>query len=204
MIERPKTPAMNKGQMIKIASKNLLYALILLSIGATASPAQEVSQSVEQSINGIDRGVHAEVTGRPPDQTGSRSRSQSAASTWGATQSATPSAQPASAASSRTHQPEASPVWSSSVNKTAATSAKREHRTAVSGTNGASAPSSRFTPTFGHVGGTPSAIRVGLRSSGRSTHAASGTRKHLSPASAANRHARNKLQPARSTRRARS
>jgi hypothetical protein len=201
VIEHPKTPAMNKFQIIKTASRNSLYALALLSLGAAASPAQEVNQGVGQSINGIDAQVHADVTGQATDQAGSRSRSQATSPVWAPTRTTTPSVQPAIPANSSTRQPVVPPIWTGPVHKTADTSAKGERRIAVSNTNGAGEPGSRFTPTFGHLGGTPSTIGAGLRSTGHSTQGASGTRKHLSQPSASHRKTRAKLQLSRGTRR---
>jgi len=197
----PKTLVMNNIHVIKTTSKNLLCALVLLSLGATASRAQEVNQSVGQSINGVDARVHADVTGQAPDQAGSRSRSPATSSAWAPTRTTTPSGQPAIPANSRSSQPAVPPVWSSPANKTADTSAKSERKTTASGTSGANEPSSRFTPTFGHLGDTHSTIGAGLRSAGHSTQRASNTRKHLSRPSPSHRKTRAKLQMSRGTRR---
>jgi len=203
-MEHPKTPATNKFQIIKTAFRNLLYAFAMLSLGAAGSAAQEVNLGVGQSINGVDARVHADVSGQATDQPGARARPQATASTWAPTRTATPSAQPAIPANSSTRQPVVSPIWSSPAEKTADTGAKGEHRNAVSGTGRASQPSSRLTPTFGHLGDTSSTIGAGLRSTSHSTQGASSTRKHLSRSSASHRKTRTKLQLSRATRRARS
>jgi hypothetical protein len=68
--------------------------MVLLSMGAVFSPAQEASQQVGQTVEGVDRRVQADATFL--QATGAGSSPTTSASKWEATRGVTASAQPAS------------------------------------------------------------------------------------------------------------
>jgi len=179
--------------MIKFphAFKNWLRAMLLLSIAATFSQAQEVNQRVDPSIGGIDRRVQADATGQTADQVApsSGSRSVAGSSAWTPTRNAAPAVRPGfSGVSSSGHQvpgqsvakPAPSPFVPPPNSKSAGTREKKNQpKTAVRGVTGKTELSSKFTPSFGRTGDTPFAPAARMRSSRHSGANASVARKRL-------------------------